>query len=211
MLRLITAGLTLLLLATVISPAKSDLPPEIWSIATPESEGRFTVSPSGVDNLGDDGYTIGLVIMDINGDPFVGIPRTDMWVCADDMSPCPGIFSQADYDTDITGNTTFSGPIYSGLLGDAHDGINCDETYLYVYALGIMLNDFTPVMVSVDSPDLDGDRQVSISDFAKYSSDFNCASIGVACDPCHDYNFDGQNTITDFAIFCSYFNRSFCP
>ena len=65
--------------------------------------------------------------------------------------------------------------------------------------------------VATDSPDLNGDRQVGIADFAKYAVDLNCYSLGIPCDPCHDFNEDGGTGIADFAIFAAYMNDSVCP
>ena len=186
----------------------ADLPPEIFSTAWTEGCGRMTIAPGGGDELGELGYTIWVTIWDINGDPVTTLAATDLWLLNSDMATCPGVFSQADRGTDETGTTLFSGTIYSGLFGDASGGIDCDASLLYVLALGIMLNDFQPVCVAVDSPDLNGDLSVSVVDFAKFASDFNCVS---GCDPCHDFNEDGSTNLVDFSIFSGFFHNSVCP
>ncbi len=159
-------------------------------------------------NAGND-YRIQVRIWDINGDPVVGLPATDIWVDRPgELSTCPWSFSQADEPTDASGQTSISGTIYGGLAADASGGIDCGTTELYVYVMGIILNDGQPVCVAFDSPDLNGDLTVSIADFGMFISDFNCTSD---CDPCHDFNEDGLTTIADFGIFADYFNQSTCP
>ncbi len=200
-----------LLACAFATPALADLPPEIWSLASAENCGRFTIAPGGGEELAEapNDYRIHLQILDHNGEPITTLAATDMWLDSPGiMATCDGVFSQADAGTDATGSTTFSGTIYSGLVGDANEGIDCNQTYLYVFALGIMLNQGDPVCVSVDSPDLNGDREVTLPDFARFVSDFNGAS---EFDPCHDFNEDGATRIADFGIFAAYFNDSVCP
>jgi len=188
--------------------------PDPSSPAYAENCGRFTIAPGGGEKLEDpelgNFYRISLWVLDMNGDPIVGIPPHDIWLEHEDLATCPFPFAQPDYPTDTTGYTEFSGKVYSGIAGDASDGIDCDNAFLYVYVMGIILNDSNPVCVSTDSPDLNGDLAVSIADFAKFASDYNC-TWNIDCDRCHDYDEDGDNDISDFALFGSYFNASLCP
>ena len=189
--------------------AMAVIPNTEYSIATTNDCGRMTAAPGGGDLLGDLGYTVYLNVQDINEDPVVGIPATDMFLNHPQLATCPFPFTQADSPTDMGGYTTFSGTIHAGLVGDAGDGVDFDWALLYVYVMGIIMNDENPVCVATDSPDLSGDLAVNIVDFAKFGGDYNCTPPD--CDPCHDYDYDGDNDITDFAIFGGYFNNSVCP
>jgi len=207
---IITLALTAICILGLAAAASAGIPDTNNSSAS-SACGRTTVAPGGGDNLSDGGYTVTVVVLDINGDPVVGLPATDMYLWHSELATCPGVFSQADAPTDGSGTATFSGTIYSGMVGDANEGIDCDTEFLYVYALGIILNGADPVCVATDTPDLNGDLTVGVADFGKYASDFNCVANGDPCDPCHDYNEDGENNIVDFAVFGGYFNASVCP
>ena len=189
-------------------------PIEILSVAEAEHCGRFTIAPGGGENLVDpaygNDYRIHLTLWETGDIPIAGLPATDMWLWHSGLVICPGIFNQADGPTDANGHTTFSGTIYAGLTGDATDGLDCSGAYLYVYAMGMPMNEEEPVCVSTDSPDLNGDLMVGVTDFAKFAQDFNCASQGQACDPCHDFNQDGNTALADLAILAGYLNNSAC-
>ncbi len=164
-----------------------------------------------VDSEAGNDYLIHVVALDINGDPITTLAATDLWLWHPELATCPAPFSQADDGTDADGHTTFSGTIYAGLQGDLGDGIDCDAAELYVYILGIIINDAEPVCVATDSPDLNGDLAVTVADFGRFVADFNCADEGEPSDPCHDYNEDGETGVADFALFAGYFNNSECP
>jgi len=190
----------------------ADPPPIYFLIAFADNCGRFTIAPGGGEDLVDpeagNDYQIHVQCLDINGDPILGIPATDIWLWHDALAPCGSTGSQADGPTDMNGYTTISGTIHGGLYEDA---VSCDQTQLQVIVLGIPCNGGDPVCVAVDSPDLNGDREVGVPDFARFVADFNCMSQGLPCDPCHDYDETGDNDISDFAIFADYFNSSYCP
>jgi len=209
---IITLALAALFVVALAVGASAGIPDTNNSTASAANCGRYTVAPGGGSTtLGDDGYTVTVTVLDINGDAVVGLPATDMYLWHDDLATCPGTFSEADGPTDGTGTTTFSGTIYAGVAGDAGQGIDCDTAFLYVYALGIILNQANPVCVATDSPDLNGDLSVGVTDFAKFAADFNCLAQAIPCDPCHDYDESGDTNVTDFAVFGSYFNDSVCP
>jgi hypothetical protein len=210
---IISLALTALFVLSLAVGASAGIPDTYNSTASAENCGRFTIAPGGAEDLVnvDQNYRIHVTVLDINGDPVVTLAATDLYLNNDNLLNCSGIFSQADFGTDVNGDTEFSGTIYSGLNGDAFDGIDCDAVQLYVYALGIVLNSANPVCVAVDSPELTGDNTVTAADFAKFAVDFNCVSVGVDCDPCHDFTEDGETTAADFAVFAVYFNDSVCP
>ncbi len=191
--------------------ASAGIPDTNNSTASADNCGRFTIAPGGGETLieGANDYTIHVTVLDINGVAVATLGATDLWLDRPgNLVNCPGTFSQADAGTDAAGHTMFTGTIYGGVNGDAINGVNCNDTDLYVYALGIVLNGNNPVCVSFDSADLNGDLACSVADFGKFAADFNCAS---GCDPCHDYNEDGSTSVADFGIFAGYFNASVCP
>jgi hypothetical protein len=191
--------------------ASAGIPDTNNSSASAADCGRFTIAPGGGENLGDEGYTIFVTVLDINGDPVTTLAATDLWLDRPgNLIACGGAAaaSQADAGTDTNGMTQFTGTIYGGVNGDANNGVNCDNTDLYVYALSIVLNGNNPVCVAFDSADLNGDLACSVADFGKFAADFNCT---VGCDPCHDFSEDGFTTVADFGIFAGYFNASVCP
>lgn len=187
--------------------------PAVYGSAIPDHCGRFTIAPGGGETLveGANDYRIDVYVWDENHDPVSTLGPSDLWLDRDDILVACGssdAASQADSGTDPTGHTQFSGTIFGGLPADAAGGVDCAATWLYVYAIGMVLNDGEPVCVAFDSPDLNGDRSVGIADFARFAVDFNCS---VGCDPCHDYDEDGGTGIADFGIFAGYFNASTCP
>jgi hypothetical protein len=191
--------------------ASAGIPDTNNSTASADNCGRFTIAPGGGETLieSPNDYTIFVTVLDINGDPVSTLAATDLWLDRPgDLVNCAGTFSQADAGTDGLGQTQFTGTIYGGVSGDANNGVNCDDTDLYVYALGIVLNGNNPVCVAFDSPDLNGDLAVNVADFGKFAADFNCVG---GCDPCHDYNEDTLTNVADFGIFAGYFNSSVCP
>ncbi|MBM4118868.1 hypothetical protein FJ251_14260 [bacterium] len=188
--------------------ASAGIPDTNNSFASAASCGRITIAPDGGDTLGGEGNTIYVTVLDINGTPVTTLAATDLWLDHPNLASCPGIYSQADTGTNGAGQTQFSGFVYGGVSGDANNGVNCDNTDFYVYALGIVLNGNNPVCVSFDSVDLNGDLACTVADFGKFAADFNCT---VGCDPCHDYNESGNTTVADFGIFAGFFNASVCP
>jgi hypothetical protein len=207
--------LILSLLLGAYAASAASIPPEVWSPAWADNCGRVTIAPGGGEDLVDpeagNDYRIHVIVMDFEWNPIPGVLTTDLWLQHPDMVPCDAPFSWADAPTDENGYTTFSGTIHSGVGGDGSEGLDCNEMLLSVYAYGVILNDGLPVCVAVDSPDLNGDREVSLPDFVKFSVDYNCADQGGACDPCHDYNEDDQTSLADFTIFRGYYNQSSCP
>jgi hypothetical protein len=204
-----TLALTALFVLGLAAGALAGIPNSQNSPAFADNCGVVTIAPRGAEALGDNGHTINLTVRDINNDPVVGLLTTDMWVEHPDMAKCSPVWNMADTPTDANGDTTFSGLIWGGVVGDASDALNCDDMELFVYALGIMLNNDNPVCVTTNSPDLNGSLSVTLADFGKFAVDYNCAPAD--CDPCHDYNDDDSTTLADFTFFSSHYNSSVCP
>jgi hypothetical protein len=209
----IPVALAFLLVLSAAVGSTTGIPESEYSPAYAEHCGRFTVAPGGGENLVDPGagndYRIHLTVRDKNQDPITSLAATDMWLDVPDLLVgCQPVWSQADSGTDNEGNTTFSNTIYGGVVGDASGGFDCDAMLLYVYVLGLVMNSGDPVCVAVASPDLYGSLSVTLADFVKFVTDYNCDGAG--CDPCHDYNEDGTTSLADFTLFASFYNASIC-
>ena len=199
-------SLVVLALPTIaISMGLPDLS-QCWAEA--ENCGRFTIAPGGGENLVNDShdYKIHVWCLDINGNA-ISLPATDITLYHPDLSFCPGQSSQADTCTNSEGYTSISGTISGALEGDGTSGLNCEEILLYVMVYDIIINDGEPVCVAVDSPDLNGDLEVSLADFAKFSYSYQEAH---EYDPCHDYSEDGMNSVADLAVFALYYRQAEC-
>ncbi|MDP6418125.1 MAG: hypothetical protein QF492_03735 [Candidatus Krumholzibacteria bacterium] len=204
--RKLTFALAALLTMGIVSVALAGIPNSANSTASAANCGRFTIAPSGAEDLSDNGYVISVTVLDIYGDPVVTLAATDLTLYNPQIVTCAGQASQADSGTDANGQATFSGTILGGVAGDGSTGVNCNDTDLYVLALDIVLNNGNPVCVSADSPDLDGSLTVNVSDLAKFASDFNTGTS----DPCHDYNEDGATDVADLGFFASFYAISSC-
>ena len=132
-----------LMVLGAIGPAQAIIIDPFLSTAVAENCGRFTIAPEGGENLHDpsvgNDYRIVIQVFDIYGDPVAFIGATECWLEHEEMADCPWHASQADHDTDQNGMTEFSGTIHAGMMGDASDGVDCDESYLYVYVTGVCI------------------------------------------------------------------------
>ncbi len=202
---MLSLGIALLLPALSLA---SDIPDPIFSHAVAENCGRFTVAPGGGEDLvgGNNDYRIHVWCLNSEGNP-VPMAATDITLFHPSLALCPGQASQADDHADEDGHATISGTISAGLTGDGFDGVDCTETFLYVLLFDIVINDGEPVCVAVDSPDLNGDLEAGIVDFSKFAYGYQGAHD---FDPCHDFYEDGISTISDFAVFASYYNQAHC-
>ncbi len=201
-----TLALAALFVMGLVVVAGAGIPDPANSTAWADNCGRFTIAPGGGETLieGTNDYTIHCQILDINGNP-VSLAATDLTLYHADVAFAGGQSSQADAGTDANGDSQFSdnpGTIDGGVSGDLSDGIVCDDLDLYVMAYDIMINNGLPVCVAVDSPDLNGDQDVAIADFAKFATDYN--GVGTF-DSCHDYAESGATDIADFGVFGSYY------
>ncbi len=201
-----TLALAALFVMGLVVMASAGIPDPANSTAWADNCGRFTIAPGGGETLieGSNDYAIHCQILDINGNP-VSLAATDMTLYHADIVFGAGQSSQADAGTDANGDAMFSdnpGTIDGGVAGDLSNGIICDDLDLFVMAYDIIINDGNPVCVAVDSPDLNGDLNVSIIDFAKFATDYNGAG---PFDSCHDYAESGATDIADLGVFGSYY------
>jgi hypothetical protein len=161
------------------------------------------VSPGGADSfIVPDNNTIDVFLNDSGGNP-VSVVNSDISVSDPEIVWCPGgvIADSSTYPPD-EGHTTFTGTPRGGV---ALGSVCGSAQSLDVIAVGNLI---ASLDLSVASPDLNGDGQVTVADFGIFASvfqgDYDCA----------DYDqFPGSPNVTvaDFAIFASSFNISACP
>jgi hypothetical protein len=99
--------------------------------------------------------TITLTVNDVNGDPIYLYPGADMWLASDTKAivVCPG-GSTADADTDIDGQTTFSGALFAG----------CEGHGVVILINGQTLNQAPLAAYNFNSPDIDCNQIVNLTD-----------------------------------------------
>jgi hypothetical protein len=103
--------------------------------------------------------------------PVPDYPAEDIWLEAQGLVPCPGQ-AHADDDTDAEGWFTFSLPLQMGGWTDPEGG----DPHPYIMVAGSPLCELNGPAIQpailVNSPDLNADGQVNLSDVGLFSSDF---------------------------------------
>ena len=196
--RCVLFALSVLILCSS-GPALAGIPCIIIDVDTAGTPAVALITPSGTGaSLADQGITISVQIMDCALVPVPNYPRQDVWVWGwndDQVWMCPG-GSVADRDTDADGRTTISGAIAGG-------GTTTDGTVIYVSGYP-MTSPTTALPLDFVSPDLDGDLDVDIADFALFGQDFGSTAMRSDLDP------NGVVDIGDFSIFGRHFGTN-CP
>ena len=108
--------------------------------------------------------TITVLIVDFNWVPIANFPAEDIWLESEDsgLIPCIG-GSIADANTDADGRTQWRNP----LLGGGHS-----QALTVVLVNGALLELTSGVRLSLNSPDLNGDRSVNLTDVQLFTVDF---------------------------------------
>ncbi len=130
-------------------------------------------------------------------------PFEDLWLEAPGVQMCTG-GATADANTDADGWFTFSGQLNGGGWTDA----NLGTPGLQVMVSGIPLdNRIEPIRphIVVNSPDLDGDGRVSISDIPPFADDYYGAYAFRS-----DFQWDGVINLSDVARFAASLGE-LCP
>ena len=130
-------------------------------------------------------------------------PFEDLWLEAPGVVMCTG-GATADANTDADGWFTFSGRLNGGGWTDA----NLGTPGLQVMMSGMPLDDhIEPIRphIVVNSPDMDGDGRVSISDIPPFADDFYGAYAFRS-----DFQWDGVINLSDVTRFAASLGES-CP
>lgn len=175
--------------------------PDFCGSTVASNGGTLFSCPAGdATRLDEINATISLTLI-VDGEPFEGMPATDMWLIdADpniDLVLCGGWQAiDADGPTDSNGQTTFSG---SWAVGGCADGA-------YIVIAGYVLTDCTEIPIEIPinarSADLNGDLSVDLADL----SIFSAAYPPNGYDTCADFNGDGQVNIADLSAFAFHYS-----
>lgn len=131
--------------------------------------------------------TILLTIIDGCGDPVAYFPREDIWLESADhgLALCPG-GTIADRNTDQNGQTDWTLPLRAG----GHSQADCR-----VLINGVPVSGGMPLPLRFNSPDLNGDRVVTLTDVALFAGAYYAAYDFAA-----DLQADGLNNLADIAV-----------
>ncbi|MGD9140018.1 MAG: hypothetical protein PVJ42_00620 [bacterium] len=142
---------------------------------------------SDIDTIG-----VTVTVRNVYGDPLPGktvdcyaieVSGTFCW--------CPGESLQTDV-TDANGQAFFDFTDFGG-CGNVQFGATCESVV------------FSPcAAIFVASPDMDGDCDVDLTDFAMFAAIYNTT------DPCGDFNCNGTVDLGDFALFAAHYTHA-CP
>lgn len=172
--------------------------------------GRVTIAPCGGEELdtagpGGQSLAIYLTVLDTVGDPVESIPPTDIWLWHPSIWLCGPAeeYNHPDGQTNSLGETSFTGSLFGSVLASSEPP-PCDLLEMHAVVLGVQ--SIESVEIGVDSPDLNGDGQVTIGDMGILAGELNCTE----CNLCCDYNESGAVTTADFGIFAQYYNQCSC-
>ena len=171
-------------------------PEAVCLLVVPDGSGRpFTEARTASGQIVD--ATLTAEILDINLDPIASYPAEDVWLTTDDegLVRCPAGMI-ADGPTDAFGRTTFSAPPRAG-------GWDLSVTRAVVSgwtSLG------TGVALNYNSPDLNGDLEVNLSDVQLFAADFFDAAYHHRA----DLYFDGTINLADIVPLARAFGAA-CP
>ncbi len=123
-----------------------------------------TFDQATLPNGGTEDATITLLLLDGNYDPIASFPAEDMWLESRDagLIPCPG-GTTADANTDAAGTTTWAAPLHAGGNSQAITDVIVNGARLEL-APGLAL--------SFNSPDINGDLTVDLTDVQLFVMDF---------------------------------------
>jgi hypothetical protein len=205
--RIVFSTLALLAFASVANAGIVD-PANSWATMNNEP-GVMTIAPGGADSfIFPTDYTIDVYVNDSGGNP-VEIVASDIWLDNPATVPCPGgwIADSSTYSPD-PGHTTFTGTPRGGVPVAA----DCRGSQTDVIAVGNVIHTLN---LRFNSPDLNGDGEVTVGDFAVFAGYFNQPCTNQAW--CADLDESDELFplacvgVGDFAIFASFFNISECP
>lgn len=172
------------------------------SFIEPGSRCSFICPQGDGQTLAQGNNRINILVKNINGEPVPGVLASDFWlVGCDDLALCSGSGSiDADSATNNQGMTTISGTMAAG---------GCDLNGVHVAIFGILAGcPPTCLNVSVVSPDLDGDGDVDLVDFALFAPVFNTVAGNPNYDPCCDYDCEGDVDLVDFSLFAQHWQHT---
>ena len=134
--------------------------------------------------------TITLTLRDGNGVTISNFPAEDLWLQSADggMIECLG-GTRANYNTDIMGRTVWAFPLSAG-------GFSQAPMKVLINGDALTSGD---IQLNVNSPDINGDGNVDLSDTVLFASYYNSGTYRYEA----DFNFDGAINLSDLGLFAA--------
>ncbi len=153
----------------------------------------FTVTPCG----GDPMPVIDVYLEDDGNFP-IEVIASDIWLDSPgDVDFCRPVVADSSTFHPDAGHTTFSGVLRGGLITLS----DCAAVRVDIIAIGWVIGGFD---LHVNSPDLNGDQQVSVADFGLFAARFQTG------DACADFDESGFISVSDFGLFAGWFESCVC-
>lgn len=150
---------------------------------------------------------INVQMLDVNGaPPTPAVAASDLWLvtASGGMVPCAnGKMTTADGPTDALGRTTFTQPLHAGRASNFPGE---PMLVLYLDPLGVTWVVSPILFVYVNSPDLDGNGVVNLSDVIPFATDIKGGTYVYRS----DFHFDLKLNLTDIILFATAIGTS-CP
>lgn len=209
-----TAYILSLFLAFMIGVSGAQVPDPILSQATCASSSPISLanSPNGggdhfqsaqIYGGGSFDATITVTLLDGNANPVSGYPPEDIWLDVQDPEPlfatCPG-GAIADGHTDALGQTTFSNSLRAGGSGSGSQ-VMIGTWPTPEFPIPVVGGD----LINFNSPDINGDLQVNLSDIAIFAADYYGAYNYRS-----DFYWDGIVNLSDLGFMAQGVGAS-CP
>ena len=141
--------------------------------------------------------TIHLMLLDGMGVPINDYPREDIWLESVDGGAASCLQgSIADANTDVNGETSWVNPLMAGGYSEANTDVIINGSPLFSLGLNVHFN----------SPDINVDGVVNLTDVAMFSQDF----FGWTYQFRSDFHYDGIVNLSDLAILGEGLGAS-CP
>ncbi len=171
-------------------------PGEASLMVVPDGSGPlFTGAHDQAGNIAD--ATITLYLRDLWRLPIVNFPLEDIWLESADggLVPCRG-GTTPDDDTDINGMTFWNYPPFAGRYSEAP---------VLVLVNGSPLTSNNGLPLKFNSPDINGDGSVNLTDVAYLSVDYFAGYFFRS-----DFNGDGTLNLSDIALLARHYGAQ-CP
>jgi len=150
---------------------------------------------------------INVQMLDINGaPPTPAVAASALWLvtASGGMAPCAnGKMTTADGPTDALGRTTFTQPLHAG---GASNFPGEPMLVLYLDPFGVTTVVSPILFVYVNSPDIDGNGVVNLSDVVPFSTDIKGGTYVYRS----DFHFDLKLNLTDIILFATAIGKV-CP
>lgn len=186
-------------LPDIVITAHSSAPAEVSVFTVPDGSGRPLTQAM---LLGGEAVDATIVVhLYAYNVPIAGFPREDIWLVTDQggLTACPG-GTIADHATDSNGRTTFTQALRAGGASQTQLG----ERTLVELAGYAFSNEVLPPM-RFNSPDINRDRQVNLTDIVLFANDYSGAYQYRS-----DFAWDGVLNLSDIVLMAQSIGRT-CP